>query len=94
MGLERCVVDAVLIEKRSPTEIAKAYGISRSWLYALIARVSGATRPSSLTRADRDPVRGRSASRSSPPSSNSARSSSRRVTTPDPRPSPTTSPGA
>jgi len=39
MGLERYVVDAVLIEKRSPTEIAKAHGISRSWLYRLINRV-------------------------------------------------------
>ena len=39
MGLERYVVDAVLIEKRSPTEIAKAHGISRSWLYRLITRV-------------------------------------------------------
>src|ERR1700736_733062 len=39
MGLERYVVDAVLIEKRSPTEIAKAHDISRSWLYELIARV-------------------------------------------------------
>ena len=29
MGLERYVVDAVLIEKRSPTEIARAHGISR-----------------------------------------------------------------
>jgi transposase len=33
------VVDAVLIEKRSPTEIVKAHGISRSWLYRLINRV-------------------------------------------------------
>ena len=41
MGLERYVVDAVLIEKRSPTEIARAHGISRSWLYELIARVKG-----------------------------------------------------
>ena len=40
MGLERYVVDAVLIEKRSPTEIARAHGISRSWLYQLIARVN------------------------------------------------------
>ena len=39
MGLERYVVDAVLIEKRSPTEIARAHGISRSWLYRLINRV-------------------------------------------------------
>ena len=41
MGLERYVVDAVLIEKRSPTEIARAHGISRSWLDELIARVKG-----------------------------------------------------
>jgi transposase InsO family protein len=41
MGLERYVVDAVLIEKRRPSEIAKAHGISRSWLYVLIARVKG-----------------------------------------------------
>src|SRR5437868_14457258 len=41
MGLERYVVDAVLIEKRSPPEIAREHGISRSWLYALIARVKG-----------------------------------------------------
>lgn len=40
MGLERYVVDAVLIEKRSPTDVARAHGISRSWLYRLIARVS------------------------------------------------------
>jgi transposase InsO family protein len=41
MGLERYVVDAVLIEKRRPSDIAKAHGISRSWLYVLIARVKG-----------------------------------------------------
>ena len=41
MGLERYVVDAVLIEKRSPTDVARAHGISRSWLYRLIARVNG-----------------------------------------------------
>src|SRR4029077_14449971 len=39
MALGRYVVDAVLLEGRSPTEIAKAHGISRSWLYQLIARV-------------------------------------------------------
>jgi transposase InsO family protein len=39
MGLERYVVDAVLIEKRRPTEVARAHGISRSWLYRLITRV-------------------------------------------------------
>ncbi len=38
MALGRYVVDAVLLEGRSPTEIAKAHGISRYWLYQLIAR--------------------------------------------------------
>jgi transposase InsO family protein len=38
MGLGRYVVDAVLLEGRSPTEIARTHGISRYWLYKLIAR--------------------------------------------------------
>jgi len=38
MGLERYVVDAVVLEGRSPTEIARRHGISRSWLYQLVAR--------------------------------------------------------
>ena len=38
MGLERYVVDAVVLEGRSPTEIARRHGISRSWLYQLLAR--------------------------------------------------------
>jgi transposase len=38
MGLERYVVDAVVLEGRSPREIAELHGISRSWLYQLIAR--------------------------------------------------------
>jgi transposase InsO family protein len=38
MALGRYVVDAVLLEGRSPTAIAKAHGISRYWLYKLIAR--------------------------------------------------------
>src|ERR1700730_8890724 len=38
MALERYVVDAVLLEGRRPTEIAKAHGISRYGLYKLIAR--------------------------------------------------------
>jgi len=67
MVLERYVVDAVLIAKRSPTEIGRTHGISRSWLYELIARVKGggykALEP---THAGRDPVPGRSPSESSP----------------------------
>jgi transposase InsO family protein len=38
MGLERNVVDAVVLEGRSPTEIARLHGISRSWLYRLLGR--------------------------------------------------------
>lgn len=38
MGLARYVVDAVVLEGRSPTEIARRHGISRSWLYQLLAR--------------------------------------------------------
>jgi hypothetical protein len=38
MGLARFVVDAVVVEGRRPTEIAKLHGISRSWLYVLLDR--------------------------------------------------------
>src|ERR1039458_6660057 len=38
MALGRYVVDAVLLEGRSAGEVAKAHGISRYWLYKLIAR--------------------------------------------------------
>lgn len=38
MGLARYVVDAVVLEGRSPTEIARLHGISRSWLYQLLRR--------------------------------------------------------
>jgi transposase InsO family protein len=38
MGLARFVVDAVVLEGRSPTEIARLHRISRSWVYVLLAR--------------------------------------------------------
>ena len=38
MGLERFVVDAVVLERRSPREIAQLHGISKSWIYVLLAR--------------------------------------------------------
>ena len=38
MGLARYVVDAVVLEGRSPTEIARLHRISRSWLYVQLAR--------------------------------------------------------
>ncbi len=38
MGLERYVVDAVVLEGRSPREIGRQHGISKSWIYELVAR--------------------------------------------------------
>jgi transposase len=37
-GLARYVVDAVVLGGRSAREVAKAHGISKSWIYELIAR--------------------------------------------------------
>src|SRR5437879_3973583 len=38
MSLGGYVVDAVLLESRSPAELAKQHRISRSWIYQLLAR--------------------------------------------------------
>jgi len=38
MALGRYVVEAVVLEGRSPTELARSHGISRSWLNELVAR--------------------------------------------------------
>lgn len=38
MGMARYVVDAVLLEGRSAREVARVHGISKSWIYELIAR--------------------------------------------------------
>ena len=38
MGLGRYVVDAVVLEGRSPTELAKSHGLSRTWIYELVKR--------------------------------------------------------
>ena len=34
----RLVITAVVTEKRRPSEVAAAYGISRSWVYQLLER--------------------------------------------------------
>jgi len=36
--LGRYIVDAVLIERRSPTELAREHGISRRWIHKLVKR--------------------------------------------------------
>lgn len=38
MGLGRYLVDGVVLEGRSPSELAKSHHISRSWIYELVAR--------------------------------------------------------
>ena len=38
MGRARYLVEAMVVEGRSPTELARSHGVSRSWLYKLLAR--------------------------------------------------------
>jgi transposase InsO family protein len=38
MGMARYVVDAVVLEGRSAREVARAHGISKSWIYELVRR--------------------------------------------------------
>src|SRR5580700_12042810 len=38
MSKARLVVTAVTVEKRPVSEVARAYGVARSWIYALLAR--------------------------------------------------------
>ena len=48
MGMGRYVVDAVVLEGRSVREVARAHGLSKTWIYELIGRFrAGATRRSS-----------------------------------------------
>jgi transposase len=38
MGRARYLVDAMVVERRSPSELARTHGVARSWLYKLLAR--------------------------------------------------------
>jgi transposase len=38
MSKARLVITAIEVEGRSPAEVITAYGVSRSWLYELLAR--------------------------------------------------------
>ncbi|HLD77518.1 MAG TPA: IS481 family transposase [archaeon] len=38
MGRGRYLVEAVVLEGRSPRELARAHGVSKSWIYELVAR--------------------------------------------------------
>ena len=37
-GRERFLVEAMVVEGRSPSELARTHGVARSWLYKLLAR--------------------------------------------------------
>jgi transposase len=36
--LSRYIIDAVVLERRSPTELARYHGISRRWIHRLVKR--------------------------------------------------------
>jgi transposase len=38
MSKARLVITAVTVEKRPVSEVARAYGVARSWVYALLER--------------------------------------------------------
>ena len=38
MSKARLVITAVTVEKRPVSEVARSYGVARSWVYALLAR--------------------------------------------------------
>jgi len=38
MSKARLVITAVIVEKRPVSEVARSYGVARSWIYALLAR--------------------------------------------------------
>lgn len=38
MSKARLVITAVTVEMRSAGEVARSYGVARSWVYALLAR--------------------------------------------------------
>jgi len=63
MALGRYVVDAVLLEGRSPTELARSHGISRSRIYQLVARF----REGGYEALEARSRRPRSCSRAAPP---------------------------
>jgi transposase len=62
MSKARLVITAVTVEKRSVSEVAKSYGVARSWICTLLDRYRDeASRRSSRGRGGRRPPRRRSA---------------------------------
>ena len=55
MGLGRYMVDAVVLEGRKPSELARAHGISQSWIYELVNRFQRGGYPALEPRSRRPP---------------------------------------
>jgi hypothetical protein len=57
MELARFVVEAVILERRSCREVARSYGVSKSWVAVLVSRYRsggyGAVQPRSRGRCQR-----------------------------------------
>jgi len=91
MSKARLVITAVTIENRPVAEVVTTYGVSRSWIYELLARYrdegEAALEPK-FRRPHTSP--GATPPRSSSWSYACANSSPKTVTTPAPRPSPGT----
>ena len=92
MGLGRYMVDAVVLEGRSPTELARTHGISRSWINELVARfrLGGYPALEPASRRPRSCPHQVGPLRSRPLFLSCATNSLPPVTTPAPRPSLTT----
>lgn len=53
MGMAQLVVTAVLVEGRSKSEVARAYGVSRRWVITLVARFLAEGEPGLVPRSRR-----------------------------------------
>ena len=53
MVRERYLVEAMVVEGRSPTELARTHGVARSWLYELLARFREGGYPALVPRSRR-----------------------------------------
>lgn len=80
--LSRYIVDAAVLERRSPTELAREHGITRRWIHELVKRLKAATRPKSPAPADHVPALTKHRPKSRPESYDCARSWSMPVTMP------------
>jgi transposase len=89
--LSRYIVDAVVLERRSPTEVARVHGITRRWIHKLVKRFREGGYPAlGPAPADHVPALTKHRPKSRPESCDCARSWSMPVTMPGRIPSPIT----